>query len=99
VNNRFSYNVNAVSGTLRKSHPKSKFCVRDVNDDLCIFNKEKPSISRYHTGQGIFEIKIDTKKLDIIKHEGSMDIIINYDINIVDLFEGYNNIKIEVQYK
>ena len=39
------------------------------------------------------------KKLDIIKHEGSMDIIINYDINIVDLFEGYNNIKIEVQYK
>ena len=69
-----------------------------VNSNM-VFNKEKPSVSRYHTGQGIFEIKIDTKKLDIIKHEGSMDIIINYDINIVDLFEGYNNIKIEVQYK
>lgn len=69
-----------------------------VNSNM-IFNKEKTSISRYHTAQGIFEIKVDTKKLDIIKHESSMDIIINYDINIVDLFEGYNNIKIEIKYK
>lgn len=69
-----------------------------VNSTM-IFKKEKISTSRYHTAQGIFEIQIDTKKLDIIKNESSMDIVINYDINIVGLFEGYNNIKIEVRYK
>ena len=32
VDNQFSYNINAVSGTLRKSHLKSKFCVREISD-------------------------------------------------------------------
>lgn len=32
VNNQFSYNINAASGTLRNSHPKSKFCVREISD-------------------------------------------------------------------
>ena len=45
--NCFSYNINAVSGTLRKSHPKSKFCVRNVNDDSFIFDKESPHLSYY----------------------------------------------------
>ena len=45
--NRFSYNINAVSGTLRKSHPKSKFCVREVDNDQYIFNSEKPRLTKY----------------------------------------------------
>ncbi len=69
-----------------------------VNSNM-VFNKEKVYTSRYHTSQGIFEIEIDTRKLDIIKNESSMDIFINYDMNIVGLFEGYNNIKIEVMNK
>lgn len=44
VVNRFSYNINAVSGTLRKSHPKSKLCVRRVEDDNYIFDSEKPRL-------------------------------------------------------
>lgn len=40
----FSYNVNAVSGTLRKSHPKSKFCVRTVDDDHFVFSSSKPRL-------------------------------------------------------
>lgn len=34
VSNKFSYNINAVSGTLRKSHPKSKMCVRPIRDTI-----------------------------------------------------------------
>ena len=42
--NHFSYNINAVSGTLRKSHPKSKFCVRTVDDKNYIFDSKKPRL-------------------------------------------------------
>ena len=45
--NRFSYSINAVSGSLRKSHPKSKFCVRKVDNDQYIFNSEKPRLTMY----------------------------------------------------
>ena len=47
VYNAFSYNVNAVSGTLRKSHPHSKFCVREINDKNFVFNENKPRLT-YH---------------------------------------------------
>ena len=42
--NSFSYNINAVSGTLRKSHPKSKFCVRTVDDSQYVFDNYKPRL-------------------------------------------------------
>ena len=42
--NHFSYNINAVSGTLRKSHPKSKFCVRKVDENNAIFDSKKPRL-------------------------------------------------------
>ena len=42
--NSFSYNINAVSGTLRKSHPKSKFCVREANDNQWIFDHNTPCL-------------------------------------------------------
>ena len=41
--NRFNYNINAVSGTLRKSHPKSKIAI----DKPYIFNDEKPRLFQY----------------------------------------------------
>ena len=44
VHNAFSYNINAVSGTLRKSHPKSKFCVREISDNKVVFDDEKPRL-------------------------------------------------------
>lgn len=47
VHNAFSYNINAVSGTLRKSHPKSKFCVREISDDKVVFDENKPRLT-YH---------------------------------------------------
>ena len=45
VHNAFSYNINAVSGTLRKSHPKSKFCVRVINNDQVVFDENKPRLT------------------------------------------------------
>ncbi len=50
VNNSFKYNINAVSGTLRKSHPKSKFCVRDVNTSVCVF-EESPRLYQSETSE------------------------------------------------
>jgi len=45
--NKFNYNINAVSGTLRKSHPKSKMTVRKVSDSVCVFNAKKPRLFNY----------------------------------------------------
>lgn len=45
VYNKFSYNINAVSGTLRKSHPKSKFCVRTINSDQYVFDTKKARLT------------------------------------------------------
>lgn len=45
VHNAFSYNINAVSGTLRKSHPKSKFCVREISDKKVVFDEKKPRLT------------------------------------------------------
>ena len=45
--NRFNYNINAVSGTLRKSHPKSKITIRGLLDKPYIFNDEKPRLFQY----------------------------------------------------
>lgn len=47
VSNNFSYNINAVSGTLRKSHPKSKLCVRRIEDNKLVFDETKPRLTTY----------------------------------------------------
>lgn len=41
----FNYNINAVSGTLRKSHPKSKICVRTIDNDAYVFDDKTPSLT------------------------------------------------------
>lgn len=42
--NSFSYNINAVSGTLRKSHPKSRIIISPLDSNLHIFDKGKPHL-------------------------------------------------------
>lgn len=42
--NTFNYNINAVSGTLRKSHPKSKIVVRNLTDRPCEFSSSNPQV-------------------------------------------------------
>lgn len=43
-NNTFNYNINAVSGTLRKSHPKSKMIVRELAGHPCEFSSRNPRV-------------------------------------------------------
>ena len=40
--NKFNFNINAVSGTLRKSHPRSKTSVEVLSKDNKIFDAERP---------------------------------------------------------
>ena len=54
--NNFNYNINAVSGTLRKSHPKSKFCVREVSNNNWVFDDEKPRLT--HTAPEIVILQV-----------------------------------------
>ena len=42
--NTFNYNINAVSGTLRKSHPKSRMVVRDLTSRPCEFSSHNPQV-------------------------------------------------------
>jgi len=44
----FNYHINAVSGTLRKSHPKSKMIIRNLDTNSSLFDDEpKLFINRY----------------------------------------------------
>ena len=40
----FNYNVNAVSGTLRKSHPKSRIVLRSINSSCNEFDPHGPTV-------------------------------------------------------
>lgn len=44
VDHKFNFNVNAVSGTLRKSMKESKFIIRELDSDLYIFNHNHQSL-------------------------------------------------------
>lgn len=57
TNNKFNYSINAVSGTLRKSHPKSKIILRLLENDLWIFDSQKPKLN-YKTDDEIVILQI-----------------------------------------
>lgn len=58
LSNQFSYTINAVSGTLRKSHPKSKICVRTVKDDLWIFSDKSPKLTGAYDSEEIIVLQV-----------------------------------------
>lgn len=60
-----------------------------------ILNNE--TATKYRTPQGIFDIRINTTKLEVINSEELVNICIDYDMQIVGLFEGVNKIKIKVE--
>ena len=68
VNNSFSYNVNAVSGTLRKSHPKSKFCVRVISDSQLIFDDQEPRLTKFDKELIILQIMLTGENKALIEY-------------------------------
>lgn len=56
-NNSFNFNVNTARGTLRKSHSKSKFCIRELDNRTWIFNERKPRID-FGDGVGVVVLQV-----------------------------------------
>lgn len=73
VVNRFSYNINAVSGTLRKSHPKSKFCVREVSDSVFMFDNTRPRLTLHSGEVVILQIMLTGENRCIIEYVNAPD--------------------------
>lgn len=84
-----------------------KICEEEVSikqfgasNSTMIFKEGSSNITRYRTPQGMLIIETDTKKLIIDKsEENSIKININYDIKIMDMFQGRNEISILIENK
>lgn len=68
VVNKFSYNINAVSGTLRKSHPKSKVCVRKIDKDQYVFDDECPRLTGYSKEIVILQIMLTGENTALVEY-------------------------------
>ena len=68
VNNKFSYKINTVSGTLRKSHPKSKFRVCAVSQELYVFDDTKPRTTLYSAEIVVLQIMLTGENKCIIEY-------------------------------
>lgn len=68
VNNSFLYNINAVSGTLRKSHPKSKMCVRRIDDNQLVFNENTPRLTMYSSEIVILQTMLTGENMALIEY-------------------------------
>jgi len=84
-----------------------KICEEEVSikqfgasNSTMIFKEGSSNITKYRTPQGMLIIEIDTKKLIIDKsEENRIKININYDIKIMDMFQGRNEISILIENK
>lgn len=84
-----------------------KICEEEVSikqfgasNSTMIFKEGSSNITKYRTPQGMLIIETDTKKLIIDKsEENRIKININYDIKIMDMFQGRNEISILIENK
>lgn len=68
-----------------------------VNSTM-IFEKDEKNITKYRTAQGLFIIETETRDLAINKSkENYINLEIDYNIKIMDLFEGRNKIQINIE--
>ena len=57
------------------------------------------NLTKYKTNQGLFVIETETNKLTIDKSKNNyIKLNIEYNINILDLFKGKNEINILIEY-
>ena len=71
--NNYDYNINAVSGTLRKSHPKSKFCVREIRYNEFIFNEKEPKLNPISDEIVILQIMLTGENKCLIEYVEKSD--------------------------
>ena len=71
----------------------------DSNSTM-VLKQDKNTITKYRTPQGLFIIETDTTKLKIDKEkEKCIKIEVKYNIKIMDIFQGRNEISILIQNK
>lgn len=84
-----------------------KICENEVSikqfgssSSTMIFKEGNSNLTKYRTPQGLLLIETNTKKLVIDKNkENCIKINIEYDIKIMDMFQGRNEISILIQNK
>ena len=68
-------------------------------NSLMIFKENHKNLTKYKTNQGLFVIETETNKLTIDKSKNNyIKLNIEYNINILDLFKGKNEINILIEY-
>ena len=68
-------------------------------NSLMVFKEGYKHETKYRTNQGLFIIETETNKLTIDKTENNyIKLNIEYNINILDLFKGRNEINILIEY-
>ena len=68
-------------------------------NSLMVFKEKHKHLTKYRTNQGLFIIETETNKLVVDKSEKNyIKLNIEYNINILDLFKGKNEINILIEY-
>lgn len=68
-------------------------------NSLMVFKENHKHLTKYRTNQGLFIIETETNKLIIDKSKNNyIKLNIEYNINILDLFKGKNEINILIEY-
>jgi len=68
-------------------------------NSLMVFKENYKHLTKYRTNQGLFIIETITNKLVVDKNEKNyIKLNIEYNINILDLFKGRNEINILIDY-
>ena len=68
-------------------------------NSLMVFKENNKYLTKYKTNQGLFAIETQTSKLIVDKSEKNyIKLNIEYNINILDLFKGKNEINILIEY-
>ena len=67
-------------------------------NSLMVFKEKHKHLTKYRTKQGLFIIETETNKLIVDKSEKNyIKLNIEYNINILDLFKGKNEINILIE--
>ena len=66
----------------------------EINSTMT-FEEGKNQSSNYMTPQGMFIVQTNTNKL-VLNQENNIDIVIDYNIEISEMFRGRNEIKIKI---
>ena len=68
-------------------------------NSLMVFKEKHKHLTKYRINQGLFIIETETNKLVVDKSEKNyIKLNIEYNINILDLFKGKNEINILIEY-